>query len=121
MAVTPSSSSTLISLLLIIATVSSTYGILCRTGVDTVEGPTVDCLANQCLNTTSPESTVYSCDYSKVCDMIQLRDECVRENDKIICCCYSDECNFGSPFNSAYLYSSTIQIRSLDSHIHPLY
>uniref|UniRef100_A0A914QHX3 Plethodontid modulating factor n=1 Tax=Panagrolaimus davidi TaxID=227884 RepID=A0A914QHX3_9BILA len=110
-----------LSFLILASIISFTVAVLCRTGVDTVEGPTVDCLSNQCLNTTSPESTVYSCDYSKVCDMIRLKDECIREGDKIICCCYSDKCNFGSPFNSAYLYSSMIQIRSLDAHIHPLY
>ena len=111
----------LITLFIIASTVTLSLAILCRTGVDTIEGPTVDCLTNQCLNTTSPESTVYSCDYSKVCDMIQLRDECVRENDKIICCCFSDECNFGSAMGNPYLYSAMIQIRPLDSHIHPLY
>uniref|UniRef100_A0AC34Q3N9 Uncharacterized protein n=1 Tax=Panagrolaimus sp. JU765 TaxID=591449 RepID=A0AC34Q3N9_9BILA len=92
---------------------------MCRTGVDNVEGPIVDCEANQCLNTSSPESTVYSCDYSRICDMMKLENACVKEGDKMTCCCFATECNVGD--SHAPGFEQTVTIRPSDSNIQPLY
>uniref|UniRef100_A0A915CPH0 Uncharacterized protein n=1 Tax=Ditylenchus dipsaci TaxID=166011 RepID=A0A915CPH0_9BILA len=70
--------------------------ILCNTGVDSTAGPLVDCLTNQCMNTTSPQATVYSCDFSMICQVIELEDACVQDGDNVVCCCSRDRCNFGA-------------------------
>uniref|UniRef100_A0A7E4VWF7 Plethodontid modulating factor n=1 Tax=Panagrellus redivivus TaxID=6233 RepID=A0A7E4VWF7_PANRE len=102
--------------------IASTSAVLCRTGVDSVEGPLVDCSNHQCLNTTSPEATVYSCDYSRICDMIQLHNECIQEQDKVICCCLEgDGCNAGFENGGAKTAYEYARLRKLDSHIQPLY
>jgi hypothetical protein len=50
----------------------------CRTGVDLLEGPLVAC-ANQCMNTTSPQATVYSCDFGAMCEVLALSNMCIQE------------------------------------------
>ncbi|KAI3416060.1 hypothetical protein GPALN_005612 [Globodera pallida] len=72
--------------------------ILCRTGVDHIGGPVADCgSSNQCLNTTSPRATVYSCDHAGICETIlNMRDGCVKDGQNMVCCCSTaDGCNYG--------------------------
>jgi len=83
------------TLLLITTSIHSIQAILCRTGVDSISGGLVDCSTNQCMNTTSTQATVYSCDYSGICDVLELTDKCVRDGHNWVCCCMGDNCNFG--------------------------
>jgi len=77
---------------------SVALAILCRAGVDHITGPLADCgVSGQCMNTTSPQATVFSCDYGSICDVIlNLQNGCILDGSNRVCCCSNgDECNFG--------------------------